>query len=41
QIQCIIASGFDQKEVGFGQAQKPNLSDYADGVDTIAFLLKI
>ncbi|MGO4910889.1 acyl-CoA reductase [Leeuwenhoekiella sp. W20_SRS_FM14] len=41
QIQCIVASGFDQKEVGFGQAQKPNLSDYADGVDTIAFLLKI
>ncbi|MFI8378050.1 acyl-CoA reductase [Leeuwenhoekiella sp. NPDC079379] len=41
QIQCIVASGFHQKEVDFGQAQKPKLSDYADGVDTIAFLLKI
>ncbi len=41
EIQCIVASGFDQKEVNFGQSQKPKLNDYADGVDTIAFLLKI
>ena len=41
EIQCIVASGFDQKEVDFGQSQKPKLNDYADGVDTIAFLLKI
>ncbi|MEZ7496767.1 acyl-CoA reductase [Leeuwenhoekiella aequorea] len=41
EIQCIVASGFDKKEVNFGQSQKPKLNDYADGVDTIAFLLKI
>ena len=41
QIQCIVASGFNDSEITFGQTQKPALSDYADGVDTIAFLLKI
>jgi len=40
KIQCVVSS----KPVGgfnhfvFGHAQKPNLSDYADGVDTLAFL---
>jgi hypothetical protein len=40
EIQCVVS-----KEVivglpcfGFGEAQKPSLSDYADGVDTMAFL---
>lgn len=33
-IQAIIGHGF----VPFGDAQKPALSDYADGVDTMAFL---
>lgn len=33
-IQCIVAKGF----VPFGMAQQPSLSDYADGVDTMAFL---
>lgn len=41
QIQCIVASGFSDTEISFGQTQKPALSDYADGVDTIDFLLKI
>ncbi|WP_442845269.1 acyl-CoA reductase [Leeuwenhoekiella sp. H156] len=41
EIQCIVASGFDAGEIAFGQAQKPKLHDYADGVDTVAFLLKI
>ena len=33
-IQAIIGDGF----VPFGQSQQPSLSDYADGVDTMAFL---
>ncbi|WP_031427925.1 acyl-CoA reductase [Flavimarina sp. Hel_I_48] len=41
QIQCIVSSGFTENEIPFGQAQQPKLWDYADGVDTIAFLLKI
>ncbi|PHQ30462.1 acyl-CoA reductase [Leeuwenhoekiella nanhaiensis] len=41
EIQCVVASGFDAGEIAFGQAQKPKLHDYADGVDTVAFLLKI
>ena len=40
-IQCIVAAGFEENEVAFGQAQHPKLYDYADGVDTVAFLLKI
>ena len=34
EIQCIVGDGF----VPFGQAQKPKLWDYADGVDTMKFL---
>jgi acyl-CoA reductase LuxC len=34
EIQAIIAEGF----VPFGDSQKPALSEYADGVDTMAFL---
>lgn len=37
QIQCIV--GFDF--LSFGSTQKPNLNDYADGVDTIEFLLSL
>lgn len=33
-IQCIVG----KKHVPFGQAQFPGLMDYADGVDTMAFL---
>lgn len=41
-IQCIVSNidGIDGK-VAFGDTQKPQLWDYADGVDTIAFLSKI
>jgi len=35
-IQCIVG----RNNVPFGQAQSPSLWDYADGVDTIEFLLK-
>lgn len=36
-IQCIVGHG----HLPFGTAQAPSLTDYADGVDTMAFLLKI
>jgi hypothetical protein len=34
EIQCIVSSN----DIPFGQSQKPELWDYADGVDTLAFL---
>ncbi|RAJ12006.1 acyl-CoA reductase [Olleya aquimaris] len=40
-IQCIVADGFSNSEIPFGKTQKPELYDYADDIDTIAFLLKI
>ncbi|MBT8297274.1 MAG: acyl-CoA reductase [Maribacter sp.] len=40
KIQCIVANGFVENEINFGQTQKPTLTDYADGVDTVEFLLK-
>jgi len=40
-IQCIVSKGVTGDSVVFGQAQHPQLLDYADNVDTIAFLLKI
>lgn len=41
QIQCIVSRGFTENEIAFGTTQKPELWDYADGVDTIEFLLGI
>lgn len=37
-IQCIVAKDFMKNEIAFGATQKPALTDYADGVDTLAFL---
>ena len=34
QLQCVVS----KKDIPFGNTQKPNLWDYADGVDTIEFL---
>lgn len=34
-IQCVVGHG----QIPFGQAQSPGLTDYADGVDTMAFLV--
>jgi hypothetical protein len=34
-VQCIVGNGF----VAFGEAQTPDLFAYADGVDTVGFLL--
>ena len=41
KIQCTVSSGFSSNEVPFGQSQNPSLWEYADGVDTVSFLLKI
>ena len=43
EIQCVIAQDdlLKQKSYSFGQAQKPALDDYADGVDTLQFLLDL
>ncbi len=40
KLQCIVASGICENEIPFGQTQTPTLTDYADGVDTVEFLLK-
>lgn len=40
-IQCIVSKGINADDVTFGQTQHPQLWDYADNVDTIAFLLKM
>lgn len=41
KIQCTVSSGFVNNEIKFGEAQTPELWDYADNIDTIEFLLKI
>lgn len=42
QIQCIVAAADDSElTVPFGHSQNPQLWDYADGVDTVDFLLKL
>jgi hypothetical protein len=35
-LQCIVS----RKDIPFGKSQNPHLWDYADGVDTLEFLLK-
>ncbi len=41
QIQCLVSDDLFQNSVQFGATQTPLLSDYADNVDTIKFLLSI
>jgi len=38
KIQCVVGNDF---EVKFCETQKPSLTDYADGVDVMAFLEKL
>ncbi|QCX52253.1 acyl-CoA reductase [Elizabethkingia sp. JS20170427COW] len=39
EIQCVVASSeLGMESVGFGEAQNPSISTYADGVDTMEFL---
>jgi hypothetical protein len=39
EIQCIVSKTTFGNAFPFGKAQQPELWDYADGVDTVAFLL--
>jgi len=41
QIQCVVSETALPYSIPFGQAQMPQLWDYADGVDTMEFLLKL
>lgn len=41
KIQCVVAHNFITEEVAFGKTQTPQLWDYADGVDTLNFLLNL
>jgi hypothetical protein len=41
QIQCVVSKNLIDNSIPFGKTQKPELWDYADNVDTIAFLMKI
>ncbi len=41
ELQCIVSSGFFKDEIGFGETQHPKLWDYADNLDTLAFLQQL
>ncbi len=43
EIQCIVTklSLMNHSTFSFGEAQKPSISDYADGVDTMEFLTSL
>tara|TARA_B100001027_G_scaffold96660_1_gene66354 strand:+ start:1133 stop:2173 length:1041 start_codon:yes stop_codon:yes gene_type:complete len=38
-LQCIVSNSIYENHVNFGDTQNPKLSDYADNIDTIKFLL--
>lgn len=41
QIQCLVSGEESIGNLHFGQTQKPGLTDYADGVDTLHFLANL
>lgn len=41
EIQCVVSDNLAQERIPLGQSQHPKLWNYADGVDTIAFLAKL
>jgi hypothetical protein len=42
KIQCVVSKDcWFEKSMNFGDAQKPKLWDYADGVDTMMFLVEL
>ncbi len=41
QIQCIVSNNLIPNSIAFGQTQSPQLWDYADNVDTLAFLISV
>jgi hypothetical protein len=44
-IQCSVCSVRNMSTwnntIAFGKSQKPNLMDYADGIDTVQFLINL
>ncbi len=40
-IQCVVSYNFLPNEVPPGTAQSPELNDYADGIDTLEFLIDL
>ena len=40
KIQCVVSKGILENEIPFGDTQIPKLSDYADSLDSVEFLLK-
>ena len=41
QIQCVVGNIELKNTVSFGNTQSPRLSDYADGVDTLQFIIDL
>ncbi len=41
KIQCIVSESGIENEIQFGKTQSPELWDYADGIDTMAFLINL
>ena len=41
KIQCVVGSASLTGAIPFGSTQVPRLDDYADGVDTVAFLQQL
>jgi hypothetical protein len=42
KIQCIVSDkGWFDRSIAFGEAQRPALNDYADGIDTLKFLIAL
>jgi hypothetical protein len=40
-LQCVVSNTPIDDAIAFGTTQNPSLNDYADGVDTMEFLLKL
>lgn len=41
KLQCVVSNKGIKDTLPFGTTQLPSLNDYADGIDTMAFLLKL
>lgn len=41
EIQCVVNFEDFERNVKFGEAQAPELNDYADGIDTMQFLIDL
>ena len=41
QLQCVVSNGVVPNSIAFGQTQQPKLTDYADNIDTVRFLLSL